>query len=73
MAIAVDAQPRQRPEIVEALSDSSDDLFADARVLLLERLGYETAGGDQFARLHAHAIEVERRPVLETRRGRRCA
>ena len=73
VAVAVNAQARQRPEIVEALSDSSDDLFADPRVLFVERLGYKAASQHGGARLHAQPLDRQRRPMLETARERRCA
>jgi hypothetical protein len=55
VAVAVDAQRRQRPEGVERLSDSSDHLFADARILLGQRLGYKSAVDDLPSRLLAES------------------
>ena len=65
MAIAVDAHRRQRAKGLEGLSDSSDRLFADARILLGECIGYKSAVQDAFPRPRAEALERERRPVRE--------
>src|SRR5688572_23678310 len=39
VAVAVNAQTGKWPEVVQALSDSSDDLFTDPRILIFESLG----------------------------------
>ena len=68
VAVAVDAQPRQRPEVLEALSDASDDLFADARILLFERLGYKAAVAAPVARACTPSrSSVERRAMAKRR------
>ena len=68
MAVAVDAHRRHRTERIEALSDSSDHLFADARILSVQRLGYKTAVQHHLPRAFAETLERQRRPVRETRR-----
>ena len=57
------------PKRFEGLSDSSDHLFADARILLGERLGYKATVEDPFARLVAEPLDGERRPMRESSGG----
>jgi hypothetical protein len=63
----MNAQTRQRAEVVQALSDPSDHLLADARILLLQSLGHETAALNCGAGLCAKTLDRQRRPVLKAR------
>ena len=67
MTIAVNPKARQPAEIFQALSDSSDDLLADSRVLFLERLGDETASLHGQARLYTQPIDCECRSMAKRR------
>src|SRR6185436_15979243 len=69
VAIAVNAHRRQRTEGLERLSDSSDHLFADPRILIFERLGYKAAVHDQPPRLAAQPLQRQRWAAREARAG----
>src|SRR6185503_4370178 len=60
VAIAMDPQPRQPAKGFETLSDSSDHLCADERILFGQRLGYKTAVYHPLAGLVAEAFERQR-------------
>src|SRR5688572_9471879 len=66
VAVAVDTHRGQTTKRFEGMSDSSDELFADARILLVHRLGYKATVHDEIPRLLSKTLQREARPMPES-------